>query len=243
MLMSDDHFDGGDLLGLFLLGALLSSQRRPPGHYHGDHWHSHDSPPGNHVHDVHADGPIRGVPPSPEQLAAEKARRKRRREGWAAALACVAILLGTTREPGLMLAFGAAALTLSEAARHRIGRSAGALQHACFEGETDASSQGVAVRRVVGRDAGNAPAIGVEIIDVTPPSPSPPHPHTPASDRAAPTGTGTADDPQLHGRSRRRRDLEVLARIRNNGTPVRQAWVTASALVGERIVAMADVGV
>jgi hypothetical protein len=92
----DGGWFGGALFLGMLLGALFfggEQQPRAVGHHHGDHWHSHELPPGYHVHDVHPDGPIRSVPPTPEQLAAEARRRAERRETWAVVLIVVGVSL------------------------------------------------------------------------------------------------------------------------------------------------------
>jgi hypothetical protein len=94
--MSDDGWwGGGDLFLGLLLGALLMGDRqRAPqtGHHHGEYWHSHDIPPGLHVHDAHPDGPIRVVPPTPEELAAQAQRRAETQDGWAIILGALGIL-------------------------------------------------------------------------------------------------------------------------------------------------------
>jgi hypothetical protein len=94
--MSDDGWwGGGDLFLGLLLGALLMGDRqRAPqtGHHHGEYWHSHSLPPGLHVHDGHPDGPIRIVPPTPEELAAQAQRRADTQDGWGIILGALGIL-------------------------------------------------------------------------------------------------------------------------------------------------------
>jgi hypothetical protein len=128
-----DGWFGGDLFLGMLLGALFAGGEQQPravGHHHGDHWHSHELPPGYHVHDGHRDGPIRSVPPTPEQLASEAQRRAERRRTWAAALAVVGVILMVLGAWWLgMTLLGAGAL-LSESVRAALGRTATAVREA-----------------------------------------------------------------------------------------------------------------
>lgn len=94
--MSDDGWWGGGglFLGLLLGALLMGDRQRAPqtGHHHCEYWHSHDLPPVLHVHDAHPDGPIRVVPPTPEELAAQAQRRAEIQDGWGIILGALGIL-------------------------------------------------------------------------------------------------------------------------------------------------------
>ena len=125
--MNDDGgWFGGDLLLGMLLGALFfggEQRSRAVGHHHGAHWHSHELPPGYHVHDGHRDGPIRSVPPTPDQLAAEARRRAERRETWAVVLFVVGVLVVIFGPWWLGMAVLGAGSLLSDSTRVEIRRT------------------------------------------------------------------------------------------------------------------------
>jgi hypothetical protein len=116
--MSDDGgWGGGDLFLGLLIGALLMGDRdraSQTGHQHGQYWHTHVLPPGRHVHDGHPDGPIRVVPPTAEELAAEAQRRAEIQDGWGVVLGVLGTLALFAGAARIGLTFlGAAALVSS----------------------------------------------------------------------------------------------------------------------------------
>ena len=96
--MNDDGGWGFDPLFGFLIGWLLASNHEQGrssavGHQHGSHWHSHVLPPGSHVHDGGLNGPVRLVPPTPEELAEQARRRDRARDVWGLVVAILAVII------------------------------------------------------------------------------------------------------------------------------------------------------
>lgn len=213
--MSGDGFDGGDLITGFLFGMLLSGgpRQRATAHTHGDHWHQHVAPAGDHIHDAHPDGPIRMVPPRPEQLEAERARRARIREAWAVVLALLGLLLMEVPWVGLTawgLALGLSATArsfLAGVCRNAIG------QLARFPEEDDPKDL-VPVGHQMQSDGtriDTRPWTGVELELVG-------KPHVRL---------------ESHGR------FTILVRVANRGSPLSSVYLTASLLDGLQVVGTA----
>jgi hypothetical protein len=122
--MSDDGgWGGGDLFLGLLIGALLMGDRdraSQTGHHHGQYWHTHVLPPGRHVHDGHPDGPIRVVPPTAEELAAEAQRRAEIQDGWGVVLGVLGTLALFAGEGRIGLTLLGAAAIVSNSMRSEL---------------------------------------------------------------------------------------------------------------------------
>jgi hypothetical protein len=144
----DGGWDGGDIFLGFLLGALFTGDPQQPkqtGHHHGEHWHTHVLPPGGrHRHDDHLDGPIRVIPPTVAELAAQQAHRAAVREGWAALLCLLGItfLLASAWRFAMLLL--AAAFCLSAETRTATHRLVEAAWQGCRRHRPQPTEQGAA---------------------------------------------------------------------------------------------------